>query len=81
MSDNTLNQTQHHLPPDSTAFLAASPPPPDGAEAELWGRYRVHGEIARGGMGAVFRGRDPELERDLGLALTAVSVPAAASAA
>ena len=29
------------------------------------GRYQVLGEIAQGGMGAVFRGRDPDLGRDL----------------
>ena len=29
------------------------------------GRYQLFGEIARGGMGAIFRGRDPDLGRDL----------------
>ena len=29
------------------------------------GRYHVLGEIAHGGMGAVFKGRDPDLGRDL----------------
>src|SRR4051794_7898162 len=28
-------------------------------------RYQLHGEIARGGMGAVLRGRDVDLGRDL----------------
>src|SRR5262252_8684092 len=31
------------------------------------GRYRVLGEIGRGGMGAVLRSHDPELGRDLAL--------------
>ena len=31
------------------------------------GRYQLLGEIARGGMGAVLRGRDPDLGRDLAL--------------
>jgi len=31
------------------------------------GRYQLLGEIARGGMGAVLKGRDPELNRDLAL--------------
>src|SRR5688572_11082057 len=35
-------------------------PPAGGA-----GRYELIGEIARGGMGAVLRGRDPDLGRDL----------------
>ena len=28
-------------------------------------RYRIDGEIARGGMGAVLKGRDPVLNRDV----------------
>ncbi len=31
------------------------------------GRYQLLGEIARGGMGSVLRGRDPDLGRDLAL--------------
>src|SRR5262249_48527260 len=38
--------------------LAARPP-------ERAGRYQLLEEIARGGMGAVLRGRDPALNRDL----------------
>ena len=30
-------------------------------------RYRIDGEIARGGMGAVLKGRDPDLDRDVAL--------------
>ena len=35
------------------------------APAERGGRYQLFGEIARGGMGAVLKGRDPDLGRDL----------------
>jgi serine/threonine-protein kinase len=35
------------------------------AAAERGGRYQLLGEIARGGMGAVLKGRDPDLGRDL----------------
>ena len=30
-------------------------------------RYRIDGEIARGGMGAVLKGRDPDLGRDVAI--------------
>jgi serine/threonine-protein kinase len=34
---------------------------------EQLGRFEVHGEIGRGGMGAVLRGHDPTLGRDLAI--------------
>ena len=37
----------------------------NGADASI--RYRIDGEIARGGMGAVLKGRDPDLCRDVAL--------------
>src|SRR5262249_53635086 len=44
---------------------AALPLP--GTPVEQAGRYELLGEIGRGGMGQVLRGRDPELGRDLAL--------------
>src|SRR5262245_23539683 len=44
------------------------PAPPSAGEAPpatLTGRYHLYGEIARGGMGAVLKGHDAELNRDL----------------
>ena len=38
---------------------------PDRAAADPSVRYRIDGEIARGGMGAVLKGRDPDLGRDV----------------
>src|SRR5260370_856518 len=35
------------------------------APEQVGGRYQLSGEIARGGMGAVLRGRDTDLGRDL----------------
>jgi serine/threonine protein kinase len=35
--------------------------------AERGDRYQLFGEIARGGMGAVLKGRDPDLGRDLAI--------------
>ena len=47
--------------------LAITQPSSDAtpAPAERGDRYQFFGEIARGGMGAVLRGRDPDLGRDL----------------
>src|SRR5205085_8015801 len=45
---------------------AADRPAPAALPAQA-GRYRVEGEIARGGMGAVLRGHDPDLQRPLAI--------------
>ena len=37
----------------------------DGTDAST--RYRIDGEIARGGMGSVLKGRDPDLGRDVAI--------------
>ena len=57
LSDTDPNET------GATATVPAS-----GAmhvPVERGGRYELFGEIARGGMGAVLKGRDPDLGRDL----------------
>jgi hypothetical protein len=41
----------------------AMPATPEGS----WGRYQLQGEIARGGMGAILKGRDVDLGRDLAI--------------
>ena len=40
---------------------------PDATDADASIRYRIDGEIARGGMGAVLKGRDPDLGRDVAI--------------
>src|SRR5262245_39208593 len=52
------------------AFAVPQPPPPasEPAEGDLQrerASYRMLGEIARGGMGVILRGRDEELTRDV----------------
>ncbi len=39
--------------------------PTNGNETST--RYRIDGEIARGGMGAILRGRDPDIGRDVAI--------------
>jgi serine/threonine-protein kinase len=41
--------------------------PHETAGADATVRYRIDGEIARGGMGAVLKGRDPDLGRDVAI--------------
>ena len=47
----------------ATRALWSSPPPPRSPTPPS--RYQLFGEIARGGMGAVLKGRDTDLGRDL----------------
>lgn len=49
-------------PGESTSPIVRDPSPAD-ADPSL--RYRIDGEIARGGMGAILKGRDPDLNRDI----------------
>ena len=51
--------------PGAVATVPASDAMP--APVERGGRYQLFGEIARGGMGAVLKGRDPDLGRDLAI--------------
>ncbi len=51
---------------DDTALTVTEPSTDEmPAPAVRGDRYQLFGEIARGGMGAVLRGRDPDLGRDL----------------
>jgi serine/threonine protein kinase len=54
----------HPQPPDGGSLSAAPFLPPNPSPGR---RYRIHGEIARGGMGAVLRGHDSHLGRDVAI--------------
>ena len=80
-SDQTLNDSQLPQYPPPVPVPLNAPPGSDTPHTrydadeckvsppvlERLGRFEVHGEIGRGGMGAVLRGRDPVLGRDLAL--------------
>jgi len=52
---------------DDHTVVAVSAPPGETEPAVGAGRYQVMGEIARGGVGVVLRGRDPDLGRDVAI--------------
>ncbi len=56
----------HDLADDEPLVRPGSPGMPTTPEGS-WGRYQLQGEIARGGMGAVIKGRDVDLGRDLAI--------------
>src|SRR4051794_5965740 len=51
--------------PDPEATLAPGAADADGTIPDCAGRIELRGELARGGMGAVFRGHDPALNREV----------------
>jgi serine/threonine-protein kinase len=53
------------LPDDAGAAVIKPSSEEVPAPAQRGDRYQLFGEIARGGMGAVIKGRDPDLGRDL----------------
>ena len=56
----------HDLDDDEPLVRPRCPEMPATPEGS-WGRYQLQGEIARGGMGAVIKGRDVNLGRDLAI--------------
>jgi serine/threonine-protein kinase len=59
-------RVQLREPAAETVAPAPSPPSEEvPSDLGLAGRYHIDGEIARGGMGAVLKGRDTDLGRDI----------------
>ena len=78
--DQTLSESQPAPPAPLSPVSLSTPSDCGGTDAfdpmvgkatavprEVLGRFEIYGEIGRGGMGAVLRGRDPVLGRDLAL--------------
>src|SRR5262245_57466284 len=55
-------------PPEATPPAPGQSMPPQELPLQV-GRYVIEGEVGRGGMGVVLRGRDPELNRTLAVKL------------
>src|SRR4051812_9766342 len=53
--------------PDAPSPVVNPGPLEEALAAGGPGRYHIHGEIARGGMGIVLKGRDPDLGRDIAM--------------
>jgi serine/threonine-protein kinase len=59
--------------PDTQATLPPAPPSADGMPSSA-GRIELRGELARGGMGAVLRGHDPALNREVAVKVLLTSL-------
>jgi serine/threonine-protein kinase len=64
---------------DTVADAARAEPEPGPAQPQM-GRFRLKGEIGRGGMGRVYEARDPELRRSVAVKCFADSSRATAEA-
>jgi serine/threonine protein kinase len=53
--------------PDGPSPVVAPGPFDEALAVGGSGRYHLHGEIARGGMGIILKGRDPDLGRDIAM--------------
>src|SRR4051812_34303475 len=62
-----LRPVQLRQPAEDGSGLVEKPNSREMPSASATGRYQVFGEIARGGMGAILRGRDPDLGRDIAI--------------
>ncbi|MFK8114381.1 MAG: protein kinase [Rubripirellula sp.] len=70
MLGKTLNEVPHvalRESADEGADPIARPSSPELPKSESDSRYQLQGEIARGGMGAIIKGRDTDLGRDLAI--------------
>jgi serine/threonine-protein kinase len=57
----------HDLANDEQPLLRPRSPAMPATPAGGWGRYQLQGEIAHGGMGAVIKGHDVDLGRDVAI--------------
>lgn len=63
-SDRSTGETTRASPPVPLEQVHAARPTP-----EIVGRYRIGDELGAGGMGSVYRARDPKLDREVAIKL------------
>lgn len=67
LSDSMVDVPRVLLRQPAAEGLISQPNSPEIPYSDSDGRYRLDGEIGRGGMGAILKGRDTDLGRDLAI--------------